>query len=415
MKYTYFDVLRSINSYWIHELSSKEFIVLVFIVERTIRYKKYSENIPMSIFLNGVFERKSGKCLHAPLPISRTSIKSAYNSLFERGLISITTNDYGVNKFEVDCNSIVEKGRYLALQLENNHKVKSELGRKSTTRRTNSDTRGADIRKGRSNSDPLITDNKYIDNKTKIKRSDTTNNVVSFSYHNKHSSKSRNRSRKRVRHTTNEDSDNYQLTKERFITTWKDLLNKYYDTVTVNNFSDRDFFILNKSRKQHKLPMSFNGFTEWVIENWSTINYRLSWIKSMTKYPSPFHYARYFKHIVKVYADLEAKNDIRTMQKDENSILKKFERLTSENIKTENKLKESVKEYGQLQRENTLLKNQLSQVQEKRLYTGRSLDKTKTALFQARKELAEFKGTDDLDGDEYELPASYDESEENIK
>lgn len=91
---------RVITREWMKELSPAEYMVLMFIFDRTIGWSKNVECIPTSHFLSGV--HRGAQCYHCGLSISRNTLKRVLANLTERGIISAASavgkpNSYGIN------------------------------------------------------------------------------------------------------------------------------------------------------------------------------------------------------------------------------------------------------------------------------------------------------------------------------
>ena len=79
--------MKTIVRQWTSELTPSEFEVLLFINERTLRFGKTTENIPISHFVHGLQNKKTGEIIVSGLGIGRTAVKGAITTLTEKNLI----------------------------------------------------------------------------------------------------------------------------------------------------------------------------------------------------------------------------------------------------------------------------------------------------------------------------------------
>lgn len=83
----YFAVMKTIIRQWARELTSSEFKVLLFINERTLRFGKATEYIPINHFVHGVINAGTEEVLVSGIGLKRTAIKTAITTLKERDII----------------------------------------------------------------------------------------------------------------------------------------------------------------------------------------------------------------------------------------------------------------------------------------------------------------------------------------
>ncbi len=80
-----------ILDHWMAELSGAEFKVLLYIARRTYGFGKESDNISLNQMAAGI-KRRDGTCLDQGTGLSRSGVKSACNSLIERGILVRVNN-----------------------------------------------------------------------------------------------------------------------------------------------------------------------------------------------------------------------------------------------------------------------------------------------------------------------------------
>ena len=74
-----------ITRYWMKYLSPSELMVLLFILDRTIGWQKYSEVITRRHMLKGI--ASGGTIFHLGTSLSASTLDTTLNRLFEKGLI----------------------------------------------------------------------------------------------------------------------------------------------------------------------------------------------------------------------------------------------------------------------------------------------------------------------------------------
>lgn len=75
-------------------LTPDEFLVLMFIYDRTVRFNKRQENIPYRHFMNGITDR-DGRCVTTRVGISKANLLIAIRHLFSKGIIQTEHTDFG--------------------------------------------------------------------------------------------------------------------------------------------------------------------------------------------------------------------------------------------------------------------------------------------------------------------------------
>src|SRR5262249_52982608 len=80
-----------ILDHWMSELSGAEFKVLLYVARRTYGFGKESDNISINQMAEGI-KRRDGSNLDHGTGLSRSGVKSACNSLIQRGLLVRVNN-----------------------------------------------------------------------------------------------------------------------------------------------------------------------------------------------------------------------------------------------------------------------------------------------------------------------------------
>ena len=83
--------------------------VLEFIAERTLRWNRWEENIPIRVFMNGVFTNDGEDLITCGLSYSKNTINQACHSLAKREFIfmrKVSTLYYDVYNYKINFDAI---------------------------------------------------------------------------------------------------------------------------------------------------------------------------------------------------------------------------------------------------------------------------------------------------------------------
>lgn len=92
--------LRTILREWMPKLSPSEFVILMFVFDRTIGWSKNAEYIPRTHFLKGV--HRGAQVIHAGVKISICTLKRVLASLAKRRFIIVTPVAGRPNCYEIN-------------------------------------------------------------------------------------------------------------------------------------------------------------------------------------------------------------------------------------------------------------------------------------------------------------------------
>ena len=113
----YIQYLTSVNRFMRSDLTNSELNVLLFVGERTLRFNKVTEKIPLRHFLDGIVDRK-GNVIVAGLRMSRRTLIYALNSLRRKGLFLVTKCvDTGINIFTILTDAVEKKIKMAKLKV----------------------------------------------------------------------------------------------------------------------------------------------------------------------------------------------------------------------------------------------------------------------------------------------------------
>lgn len=82
----YFPLVKVVLTQWASDLGPAETLVLLFVIDRTVRFGKRYEAITLTHFIEGVHSR-DGEIIHAGCGLKRTAIKQALRKLIYKGLV----------------------------------------------------------------------------------------------------------------------------------------------------------------------------------------------------------------------------------------------------------------------------------------------------------------------------------------
>lgn len=125
--------LNHIHAHWSPQMTTTEFSVVLFIFQRTYRFNKLSEYIPVRHFLNGITAR-NGRVIAPPVHIKRRMLLYVLNRLEKAGFITVKRrggkdNEYSLNlDFQQDLQTFAadaeiadcgEENQQVSLDVEN--------------------------------------------------------------------------------------------------------------------------------------------------------------------------------------------------------------------------------------------------------------------------------------------------------
>ena len=94
--------LKIILRKWMKDLTASEFMVLMFIFDRTIGWSKKVESIRMGHFLKGVHHQ--GRVIRCQINMCESTIRNSLQSLKRKKYIVVHTNEGSANCYEINFN-----------------------------------------------------------------------------------------------------------------------------------------------------------------------------------------------------------------------------------------------------------------------------------------------------------------------
>lgn len=303
----YIATLQATINQWYSELSPVEYQTLLFIIERTLRFNKEWESIPIRHFDEGVYSFSDVRII-AGVKARRTSIVDAYRALAEKGLIMVkrTRNGTGKNVFKVVVKAIVEGAKELS---------KLKISKKRTQKAMHAGAQEVCTQVHSTNAPgctPILSTHleEHISNTTSTPDEDqeSLSDIIS-------------RARKlnlQKREAKAKKADS-KLTITTLKATWSESVSTHFGKTATPSVTSKDIAILKSVVTANTLPLPFTQFTDWVVENWEELSKNeFSW---MTKNPMPaipdlMFYCRFSKEFVKAYAEYQRRTTLEVKRKD---------------------------------------------------------------------------------------------------
>jgi hypothetical protein len=322
----YCSFFKSINGFLRLDLTNAEFHTLLFIGERTIRYNKLEEKIPLRHFLTGVYD-KTGQLLLGHVSLSKTSLLKGIKSLHRRGFIALshcTESGAGIYRLVVEN---IEKA--VAMIRETSARTTKKWFRNNEVEdvATKSE-RGSTLVPGVGNFGTTKDTDRELqkDQKpTSLSSAAVEPAVVSVK-------KKVEEIRQKYRETRERKKDELHLTREgfrqdAFIAAWVSSCETHKETyfgdkVPLVSPTRKELAIFKNSLTGLALPAGFKAgaFIEWCVLYWNTVQEeRFYW---MTNPPAPLapdlrFFMRFIRDFYAIYLSRYAKQHIQTRQRRE--------------------------------------------------------------------------------------------------
>ena len=313
----YVEVLRAVTSVWRGFLSPKEFNTLCFIVDRTLRFNKCSESIPLRHFHEGVFDR-TGRMVAAPVGKNYVSLRTAVEKLEERKLISVDRGQgHEASTFTVEVQAIVTGAQRMAQSKLKEPKKKRAISddnwtdnhlrncRSSSYESVGSDTTEPQYRSTTSKDTEV---NNHNCRRLRRRRRAPVVDSDMRSGDAIHSARTLNvTARRRKASKANE-----RLSKNALCALWADCVSRHREGMVSAGLTTKEFAIFKKCYKPDHLPVPLSDFLEWVVSRWDDLRAReFEWCR---KRPMPFapdiaFLCRMYYHFVRAYGDYVGKTD----------------------------------------------------------------------------------------------------------
>lgn len=321
MRSLYVQVYQAIVNYWMGELSPTELRVLLIVNERTLRYNKEEEIIPIRHFTEGVYSR-DGDLITNPIPANRSTIVRAYQALVDKQILIVTkhaTRNATKNKFAINFNLLIEK----ALEMAN---LKTPKKRKESDRECARSThRGA---KGVQQEYTISTEvDKSVD-----KQPETTGlrpelrEVVEKAYQ-----------AYKDRRVAKAARANASFSRAAVAAAWATAVQEHHTLTPIATLSDKGFYALRSAFKAHKQIMPVTEFVGWAVAHWTSLKANeMSWCGTMPPSPSIEFFAFFYKYFLAAHNDFVKRQDLeeRKRQKRGSELRAAYEELAEAKAET---------------------------------------------------------------------------------
>lgn len=342
----YVSVSQAIDTQLVSDLTRSEYMVLRFINERTLRYQKEWEFIPMRHFLNGVFSGE-GKRVHAGLPYAKATIIKAYQSLIEKGFLA--KEDGTRNKFMIDYEHLLEVAGNMSLAITG--LKKSRQGKTGTvTKGTTTPHQTVTKRPSPSIKEQKIQSTGYPDASapdSPEEEGETLESVLQETI---------DAGRNRMRQRANKVSTN--ITMSNVKAAWTQANLKHRKGRVIASITRKELGRLRKAFHTNTIPIGLNEFLDWAVENWNSIGGKeMKWVKDFPATPDIGFFSTMFKHFVQAYGEFydrqwERQEELRTAKQKGGSRSQK--EIVEEALRLKRLLDVREKELERERRENKL-------------------------------------------------------------
>ena len=287
---------QAITTQWRSELTPIQVDVLLFVNERTLRWQKEWETIPMRHFMEGVFSR-AGQRIICGIGRRKSAIIAAYKALVEKGLL-LHDKDGRSNRFAVNFKALVEGADSMASMVR--------TGLKPSKKRNETVSMGTDK--------PLQTvstgtDPSYKEQKSKTNGfPDRGSEPVSFypSGEEIRQNVEEVRQKSRARDGERAARADHRLTRKHILACWRTSIRKHYTdqgrAATTASLTKFNFIRLRAGvlASDTHCPIPFSEFVEWSVEYWDSLrSMELRWMKNMPTTPDLAFFCATYKHFVK--------------------------------------------------------------------------------------------------------------------
>jgi hypothetical protein len=325
MESQYVHTYQALVTQWSEALSSAEYHLMLFINERTLRYGKTEESIPVRHFLEGVFNA-SGERIVAGVGHTKAAIIRAYQSLQEKGLIEITKGQRfnSTNIFVMQVGRILEGAKKLSKlkvpkkkkQAENDNQVVSYDNRSGVVEAPQWCRRDTSI-------------STHYNNKRNSKNSNSADVTAGIAEALEKAKEKNAASAQRKVQTMATRG----LSKQGVSALWRKLLVQYYPDATANLVvTPKQYGMLKASYEATNLPLPFPEFAEWAVANWQElIDYDFAWCKKSPppRLPSLPFFASMLKYFANYHGNQHIRDTHRKVKSDDAA--KKARKLSEQN------------------------------------------------------------------------------------
>lgn len=324
MENQYVSTYQALICQWSAELTQPELNVLLFVNERTLRYGKKRECIPMRHFLQGVVD-KVGTRIIAGLRHNKNSIIKAYKSLRDRGLLLVSVGDNfkGTNEFAINFRKIVE-GAAAMSKLNIGKKHKNEP-KKEVEYDDFYDEGGVSERPSRGISGAQQGYLRGPANKNTYNKNTISKNTNSGQGPAEGIQEAVERAKARGLASAAKTSSTLKtrISQRALAAHWRLMVTKHHPGVAIPlAITPKQYGMFRNSLAANQLPVDLPDFIEWAVANWvEIVDYDFEWCtaRPAPHIPTLSFFATMLKYFVSAYGNQQMR-DSRKKQATDKSV-----------------------------------------------------------------------------------------------
>ncbi len=277
----YFSSLDKLEE-WKFHLDSHEELIAIFILNRTVRWRKDWESIPRRHFLGGVYTR-DGRLITAPLSMSQTTLSKKITQLVELGLISVIESPPPkANQYKLNLSSPMPLSKPKRLQRFAKDQEGNVREPKNKSKKGAAETPSRSERNSDSEREKLYINREGKEEKVNKQSELTSRSVSELSEARKAKVEIVNKANAKRESLLSKQ----KLTMKEIKVVWQSELNALFpDNKAMSLPANTVHALRAKQEKwnESRRDETFAQFIRWTLENWGTIlRVQLCW---MTKNP----------------------------------------------------------------------------------------------------------------------------------
>lgn len=349
MNNQYVTVYQALVGQWSSELTQAQYHVLLFINERTLRYGKGKEKIPIRHFLEGVFAQTGDKRrVLAGVKHSKSTVTKACQALADLGLIGKAVgNDFnGTNVFAINVKRLIDGAAKLSNRLKEPKRKKERVANNLVVPQEH---RGGSTEAQRGSSGAP----NYKNTLSKNTLSKNTSSASPAAGIYLAVEKAKEKNALSLQKKTNRMASSGNVSMQGITALWKQLLLKHYPDVSTNLVvTPRQYGMFKASYSSTNMPIPITEFMEWAVANWQElIDHDFAWCKKTPppRLPSLPFFSGMFKYFVTAHGNQQVRVTHRKGNQDQS--VKKTRRLEQSNESLQAQLRSTQEELGRSQAE----------------------------------------------------------------
>lgn len=279
---TYTALMQSVASIHCTQLSNAELNVLNFIIQRTARFAKRSEFIPLRHFTVGIFDR-NGALITARASSDKHSVLRGINGLVEKGYITSRSRPQGSNQYTLLVESMITIEREIMGHLKQPRK-------KAVVWNHTND--------GVESHQSLVGNHTNISNGLESNGLDEVTDASLFSS----AAIKQGHEKSKAAAYKKQQKARLSLSRNNTVTMWRSFLQgSFPKSAAPATLSDKHWGQLKAQSKMVE-PEEFYDLMKWSVDNWLHLGRtKLQWVANMGALPDLGLWCVLFKHFQKEY------------------------------------------------------------------------------------------------------------------